>query len=67
MTYDHEIYRIAYTLWEEYGSQAPLIVAKGAAAKKENGDAVEQLVWTAVLNAMLEWMRTERRLGELVN
>jgi hypothetical protein len=67
MTYDHEIYRIAYTLWEEYGSQAPLIVAKGAAAKKESGDAVEQLVWTAVLNAMLEWMRTERRPGELVN
>jgi hypothetical protein len=41
MTYDHEIYHIAYTLWEEYGSRAPLIVAKGATAKKENGDAVE--------------------------
>jgi predicted negative regulator of RcsB-dependent stress response len=67
MTYDFEIYRIAYTLWEEYGSQAPLMVAKGAAEKKESGDAVEQLVWAAVLNAMLEWMRTEREPGERLN
>jgi hypothetical protein len=67
MVYDHEIYRIAYTIWEEYGSQAPLIVAKGAAAKNESGDVIEQLVWTAVLNAMLEWMRTERKPGEQLN
>jgi hypothetical protein len=43
------------------------MMAKGAAAKKESGDAVEQLVWAAVLNSMLEWMRTERRPDEQLN
>jgi len=67
MTYDHEIYRLAQTLWEQFGSKAPLIVAEGVVAKKESGDVVEELVWTAVLNAMLEWTRTERNPGELIN
>jgi hypothetical protein len=67
MTYDREIYRMANTLLQKYGAQAPLIAAKGADAEKENGDVVAELVWTAVLHAMLEWVRTERKPGERVN
>ncbi len=40
------------------------MVAKGGAAKVESGDVVERLIWTAVLNAILELMRTERKPGE---
>jgi hypothetical protein len=67
MTYDHEIYRIADALLKEYGPQAPQMVAKGADANRQNGDVVAQLVWTAVLNAMREWTRTERAPGESLN
>jgi hypothetical protein len=67
MTYDHEIYRIANALLKRYGSQAPQIVAEGADARRENGDVVAEIVWMAVLNAMLEYTRTERTPGEWLN
>ena len=67
MTYDLEIYRMANTLLQKYGAQAPLIAAEGADAEKENGDMVAELVWTAVLHAMRELTRTKRGAGELVN
>jgi hypothetical protein len=67
MIYDHEIYRIANSLLKRYGPRAPQMVAKGADATRENGDVVAQLVWMAVLNAMLEYTRTERMPGEWLN
>lgn len=67
MTYDHEIYRIADTLLRKYGAQAPRMAAKGADVSRDKGDMVAHLVWMAVLNAMLEYTRTERMPGELVN
>jgi len=67
MTYDPEIYRIADTLLKKYGPRAPRMVAEGAETMKDKGDMVAHLVWTAVLNAVLECTRTERRPGELVN
>jgi hypothetical protein len=67
MTYDFEIYRIANSLLRKHGSLAPLIAAEGAEAQMENGDAVAELVWTAVLKATLECMRTERQPDEQLN
>jgi hypothetical protein len=65
--YDHEIYRIANALLEQYGAQAPQIVAEGADARRENGDVVAEIVWMAVLSAMLEYTRTERTPSEWLN
>jgi hypothetical protein len=65
MTSDLDIYRTAAVLVREYGpEQAPLMAAKRADALLEQGDVDGQRVWKAVLRAVEELIRTERRSGE---
>jgi hypothetical protein len=68
MTADLDIYRTANILVKEYGAeQAPLMAAKRADALLGLGDIDGQRVWKAVLRAVRELIRTERRSGEPVS
>jgi hypothetical protein len=67
MNYDPEIYRLANVFLRKHGAAAPLIAAQRADAEKENGDMLAELVWKALLRAMHECVRTERRADERVN
>jgi hypothetical protein len=68
MIVDLDIYRAAKIFVKKYGADlAPVMAAQRADAMLEYGDAEGQRVWTAVLRAVLELTRTERRPGEPVN
>jgi hypothetical protein len=67
MNYDLEIYRLANVLLRKYGAAALSIAAKRVEDEKETGDVLTELVWKAVLGALQEWVRTERRPDEQVN
>jgi hypothetical protein len=67
MNYDLEIYRLANVLLRKYGASALLIAAKRVEDEKETGDVLTELVWKAVLAALQECVRTERRADERVN
>ena len=63
-----DTYRAASILVRDYGAeQALLIAAKRADPLLDRGDADGQRMWKAVLRALQELIRTERRPGELVN
>jgi hypothetical protein len=68
VTSELDIYRAASILMRDYGAeQALLIAAKRADPLLDRGDADGQRMWKAVLRALQELIRTERRPGELVN
>jgi hypothetical protein len=63
-----DIYRAANILVKEYGAeQAPLMAAKRADALLDLGDVDGQRVWRAVLRAVQELIRQERKPGERLN
>jgi hypothetical protein len=63
-----DIYRAANILVKEYGAeQAPLMAAKRADALLDLGDVDGQRVWRAVLRAVQELIRQERKAGERLN
>jgi hypothetical protein len=65
---DLDIYRTANILVKEYGAeQAPLMAAKRADALLDLGDIDGQCVWKAVLRAVNELIRPDRKPGEQVN
>jgi hypothetical protein len=68
MVVELHIYRAAKIFVNKYGADlAPFMARKRADAMREFGDAEGQRVWTAVLRAVQELIRTERRWGERVN
>ena len=68
MVVELHIYRAAKIFVNKYGADlAPFMARKRADAMLEFGDAEGQRVWTAVLRAVQELIRTERRWGERVN
>jgi hypothetical protein len=67
MHYDLEIYRLADALLRKYGASALLVAAERAETESGNGDVLAELVWKAVLRAVEELIRTERRSGERLN
>jgi hypothetical protein len=68
MVVDLDIYRAAKIFVKKYGADlAPFMARKRADAMLEFGDTEGQRVWTAVLRAVQELIRTERGLGDRVN
>jgi hypothetical protein len=67
MNYDLEIYRLANVLLRKYGASALPIAVRRAEEESETGDVLTELVWKAVLGALQECVRTERRADEPVN
>ena len=67
-TAELDIYRAANILVKEYGAeQAPLMAAKRADALLDLGDIDGQRVWKAVLRAVQELIRRDRKPDESVN
>jgi hypothetical protein len=63
-----DVYHTANTLVKEYGAeQAPLLASKRGDALIALGDVKGQRAWKAVLRAVLELTRFDRRPGESVN
>jgi hypothetical protein len=63
-----DIYRAANVLVQQYGpEEAVLLAAKRCDALLELGDVNGQRVWKAVLRAVEELVRLERKGGERVN
>jgi hypothetical protein len=63
-----DIYRTANILVQQYGPEnAVRMAAKRCDALLELGDVNGQRVWKAVLRAVEELVRVERRAGERVN
>jgi hypothetical protein len=68
MTTDLDVYRAAGVLVKECRpEQAPLMAAKPADAMLEFGDLDGERTWKAVLRAVRELTRTERRPSKRVN
>jgi hypothetical protein len=67
MHYDPQIYRLSDALLRKYGASALSVAAERAETESENGDVLAELVWKAVLRAVEELIRTERRSGERLN
>jgi hypothetical protein len=68
MTSELDIYRTANILVKEYGlEQAPLMAAKRADALLELGDIEGQQIWKAVLRAVQELIRLDRKPGERIS
>jgi hypothetical protein len=62
------VYRAAKNYVKKYGADlAPFMARKRADAMLEFGNTEGQQVWTAVLHAVQELTRTERRPGDRVN
>jgi hypothetical protein len=62
-----EIWRAAKRLVDESGVSAGLYAAQHADELLALGDREGTLMWLAILRAIEEMQRTERREGEIVN
>ena len=68
MTSEIDIYRTANILMKEYGvEQAPLMAASRVDALLALGDVDGQSVWKAVLRAVQELIRLDRKSDERMN
>ena len=68
MVVELHIYRAAKIFVNKYGADlAPFMARKRADAMREFGDTEGQRVWTAVLHAVQQLLRTERGPSDRVN
>jgi hypothetical protein len=67
MTSEIDIYRTANLLVKEYGQKAPLMAASRVDALLALGDVDGQSVWKAVLRAVQELIRLDRKPAERMN